>query len=199
MRENNGLENFRPLRLMVFIVFVLFPKIGLSQVDQDLKKLRIKREQLEKKILELNKSLNDVEKEIRFHEANLLRKKLKDSLITTTIRSGGKIKDGPHPLAKILKKLSEKRKVVVVSYENDYFKVCLEDMCGYINEMWVSQNQSTKDLIRSAKISQFTKESKSKKRAKYKSVRTYYRGPKGGCFYYNNNGKKVYVDKKKCY
>jgi hypothetical protein len=29
-------------------------------------------------------------------------------------------------------------------------------------------------------------------------TRTYYRGPRGGCYYLDRNGKKVYVDKDKC-
>jgi hypothetical protein len=30
------------------------------------------------------------------------------------------------------------------------------------------------------------------------SLRTYYRGPKGGCYYFSSSGKKVYVDKSHC-
>ena len=39
---------------------------------------------------------------------------------------------------------------------------------------------------------------KLKREGKIQTNRTYYRGKKGGCFYYNSNGNKSYVDRFKC-
>ncbi len=33
---------------------------------------------------------------------------------------------------------------------------------------------------------------------KYRSSKTYYRGPRGGCYYINSNGNKTYVDRSLC-
>ncbi|MBQ4819618.1 hypothetical protein [Aquimarina sp. MMG016] len=37
-----------------------------------------------------------------------------------------------------------------------------------------------------------------KKRYKPRTTKTYYRGPRGGCYYINSNGNKTYVSKSMC-
>lgn len=63
----------------------------------------------------------------------------------------------------------------------------------------LQKKTNTKSSI-SSEISYPTKRTKSTTtyKPKYKSSRTYYRGPRGGCYYINSNGNKSYVSRSYC-
>lgn len=62
-----------------------------------------------------------------------------------------------------------------------------------------SQPQQSQSLYtQSSGVSSGKSSSKSSGKARYSSARTYYRGPRGGCYYLSSSGGKVYVDRSYC-
>lgn len=59
-----------------------------------------------------------------------------DSLLTFTARSGASIKVHPEPSSKIIESFYYETKVVVLDYVNNYFKVCADNKCGYLSEIF---------------------------------------------------------------
>lgn len=106
--------------------------------------------------------------------------------------------------ASIITVLEPNAEILVVSHHEDFFEVYYGSQRGYILDSFVVTNE---DVERLRKIS------KTQNKALYKSTRSYatpkrsrssssgrsrHRGPRGGCYYINSAGKKVYVDRSKC-
>ena len=86
-----------------------------------------------------------------------------------------------------------------------------------MNEIWIEKNNSISEFIKtqiadrksvsntndnSPSYSSSLKSSNSNnstyKTKSHRSSRTYYRGPRGGCYYINSNGNKTYVSRSLC-
>jgi len=65
-----------------------------------------------------------------------------------------------------------------------------------MNELWLKQNNEISEFI--IFKNQTIKNSSSYKFKKYRASRTYYKGPRGGCYYINSNGNKTYVSRSLC-
>jgi len=37
--------------------------------------------------------------------------------------------------------------VLILDYHDEYFGICFDSICGYVNELWIKRNQKVTDLI----------------------------------------------------
>lgn len=60
----------------------------------------------------------------------------KDSLLQVNVRKGSKLKTEPILLGEIILTTEEDKRVIIMDYINNYFKVCIDSKCGYMNEVF---------------------------------------------------------------
>lgn len=120
-------------------------------------------------------------------------------------------------------RLKKNEVLTIISYAPDIDRIKVYspslDTIGYVVKIVFSESQIVNEFINQPKNIEFYKpksgnmqnqsssNSQSNNSINYSTgnkssatsdYRTYYRGPKGGCYYINSNGNKVYVDKSLC-
>lgn len=188
--------------------------IGYSQKDKNLTDLKNKKNQFLTEIENLKDSISILDIKIAKLESGRFLKKIKDSTFIVIAKKGAKLKKDSDLFADVIVTFSEDKEVIILDYQNGYFEICQNSLCGYINEVWLENSSELKRFINSknslSKANQEkyinlpnyssslsnSKTSKSIKRSK--TYRTYIRGPKGGCYYINSNGNKTYVSRSLC-
>jgi len=70
------------------------------------------------------------------NEVNLetLTESLKDSSLTTIVYEGVSLREIPNTSSKVIFVLTEDKRGTVVDYNNLHFKVCIDSICGYVDE-----------------------------------------------------------------
>lgn len=183
----------------------------------EITELKKQKKRVEFTIKGLNDSLNKLELKIAQLNSRKILEKIKDSSLTTLIRKGTKLKKEASLFSDITTIFNEDTEVIVLDYKNDHFQVCKSNLCGYISEVWITPNNLISELKKSKVAerqnignttnnlysnkttlsdSKFNNTSFNKKA--YQSSRTYYQGPRGGCYYINSNGNKTYVSRSLC-
>jgi len=96
--------------------------------------------------------------------------------------------------------LKKGKTISVTTRDNEFFQIKYKDVIGYVIESDILPTK-TQHPIRKAlsEIANSTNYTPTNTTTKTKSTgRTYYSGPKGGCYYINSAGKKTYVDHSYC-
>ncbi|AUC75788.1 hypothetical protein [Olleya sp. Bg11-27] len=162
-------------------------------------------------------SINSIDLKIAQLNSKKILEKIKDSSLIAVASKGAKLKKDPSLFADIIIVLKEDKKVIILEYNESYFAVCQGRLCGYMNEIWIKNDSSisefTKSIEKERKLSnginsnspsynsslKSTKSNNSSyKNKKYQNSRSYYRGPRGGCYYINSKGNKSYVSRSLC-
>ncbi|WP_430968312.1 SH3 domain-containing protein [Spongiimicrobium sp. 2-473A-2-J] len=200
----------------VFFLFILlsFSHMSYSQ-GRDLENLLHKKRIIESKIDDLKDSLSVLQKEIAKVKEDNFQIVLNESKDLYTCRATTRMRDKPSAFGKILKIFDQDTEVMVISFEGDYFRIQSAYGTGYVHRTYVTKGtantsssnkpsitnsiKSTNTSASNYKSISASKKSYSGKSTprKYKS-KTYYRGPRGGCYYINSNGNKTYVDRSMC-
>ncbi|MFA9195663.1 hypothetical protein AAGV33_14720 [Flavobacterium sp. FBOR7N2.3] len=197
----------------------LITMLTYSQTDVDTKEtieLKKKKKRVELTIKSLTDSLNKIELKIAELKSEKVKEKIKDSSVTTLIRKGAKLKKEASLFSEIITIFNEDKKGIILDYNNEYFQVCQGNLCGYIHEGWIIQNDLISELkkvketerknigktnnnLYSQKALSNTKSNNNQfKEKRQQNSRTYYSGPRGGCYYINSNGNKTYVSRSLC-
>jgi hypothetical protein len=125
--------------------------------------------------------------------------------ILIKLSGDGYLKEEPATFTNIIMKLPKGIEVLVIGYTDSYFKSKVGEKVGYVHEMFFPANE---DLARiSGHSAMFSKlpvtnsslsktYNSSKPPGSSSSSRTIYTGPRGGKYYINSKGKKVYIKKK---
>jgi hypothetical protein len=136
-------------------------EIGISELE----KLK---QNLTSEINNLNDSLKKVDIQITFLKSKEIKKIVSDSSLVSTARKGAYIKKSSNVMGKIITKLTEKKQVTLLDYFNGYFGVCTDSICGYMNELWIENNEKIDEFIKVKKQEQ--KELKILKEQKRKQI-----------------------------
>ena len=201
---------------LTYLTFLIIT-FSYSQTDGKINDLEKQKSKIELKIKNLTDSVGKIDFKIAELKSKEFLDKIKSSSLTAIARNGAKLKNDPNVLAGIITTFSENEKVIILGYKNGYFEVCQGSICGYINEIWIKKNNSISEFIKtqgtdSKSVSNTNDNSPSSslslkssnannstyKTKSYRSSKTYYRGPRGGCYYINSNGNKTYVSRSLC-
>ena len=161
--------------------------------------------------------LDSVNMEIAELEAIINKSRVKidtPQTIQIILTTACHMRDKPSASGEIVNFLSKNTQVLVIGYEAGYFNVKVDDEIGYINEMFIPKNKaldilsiydtsSKQTTIEPKKEAEQTTTKKSQKASSSSAVsksssssdKTIHTGPRGGKYYINSKGKKVYIDK----
>lgn len=132
-------------------------EIGISELE----KLK---QNLTSEINNLNDSLKKVDIQITFLKSKEIKKIVSDSSLVSTARKGAYIKKSSNVMGRIITKLTEKKQVTLLDYFDGYFGVCTDSICGYMNELWIENNEKIDEFIKVKK-----QEQKELKRLEYEN------------------------------
>ena len=177
-----------------------------GQHSDEIEKLKKERAALKIQISQIEESIRQIDSKITNLESKSLLKRINDSSLTAFPKSGALLRSSPNTKGEILHRFKGLKEIILLSYKDEYFQACFGNMCGYVNRYYLKdgielsevftkqtnpkKSYSSKRTI-SPKHSNYTKKS-------YSRSRTYYRGPRGGCYYINSNGNKTYVARSMC-
>lgn len=100
----------------------------------------------------LNEDIKVAKDSIAYYEQQInalktveLKEKMANTSIKVTLKSGGKLKSEAGVFGNIVYTVQEDVQAEVTDYQNDYYFVCVGDVCGFANDIWLEGN--TEDLI----------------------------------------------------
>jgi hypothetical protein len=112
----------------------------------------------------------------------------------TCVSSSGYLMKEPEYSSKIVSKIPLHATLIIKNRKlyNGYFQAEYGESSGYVHQSAIKFYNETDALVSPTKSSSTPKSTSSS------PSRTYHTGPKGGCYYVNSAGNKVYVDKSYC-
>ncbi len=197
-----------PKSSLQIIIFILVASTNLfSQKTQDLIKIESQldslntiKNKIETLLNSINTKIDDLEKE-----------KLKIQIDSDTTKGfsimlvdNGFLKKDPSIVSDIYMKLPKGTEVLVVGYTKNYFKTKIGNKVGFVHEMFFPFNENLnrisnyKAKFHKASISNTTysgSNNSSKTTNSTSKNRIIHTGPRGGRYYINSKGKKVYIKK----
>lgn len=190
------------------LILLITFSFGLSSVAQDIHSLTIIHDSLTNVKNDLNRQLAEVSSELKNIDEKIALIQL-DSIKQTAITGytkktlSGNLRKGIMPGSALVTVIPTNSKIQIIGYSDAYFKVIYKNQVGYLNEIFVQNSdeiESYKKVFEDSGTKFKTSSPTSTKHTSYtpKTSKTYYKGPRGGCYYYSSSGKKVYVDRGLC-
>jgi hypothetical protein len=194
------------------VLFILLSStFCFSQNSAELKKLnetlKSEKETLLEKKKRIENQISEIDTKIESNNSKITILNLKKNATITLLKRNCSFYETPSENSKIIEFPKKKTSIYLIEYYKygTYFKAIYNNKIGYIKEKDLRQIKKVREL-KLVKKSENTYSNSliSKKKAKttYKKKRTYsrsyYRGPRGGCYYINSNGNKSYVSRSLC-
>ena len=123
---------------------------SLAQQNQ-ITELINKQKELSNHIKILTDSIKSIELKISELKSREVKKIVTDSTLKAMVKSGAKIKNIASPLGELIIRLNEDKEVVIMDYEDGYFSVCAESVCGYMNDFWLKKDDKIEEFIKTKK------------------------------------------------
>lgn len=138
--------------------FLILPFFSVAQSVQ-LETFEKRKQDIQNQISSLQDSLYEISRKI---EEIKPQQSIEIEPANSVARNGGALLDIPNSNGKIIKTLKGYTALKVIGYEDNYYKVCVRDTCGYIPEWYI-----TKDIFVLKHRDNFLKKEK-KREAKQK-------------------------------
>ncbi|SMG53058.1 hypothetical protein SAMN03080602_04324 [Arenibacter troitsensis] len=186
-------------KFTVLICYFIFSTASFSQSSK-LAELEGKKKLIEQKIKILQDSLDfcNVElNKLKFNKSNITSTESGEIYVCKGLT---KLMESPKFTSNIIDNFEKNARLIVVGHYGDYMKVEIGNKTGFVHRIFLEKevlNTNGPDLSTSIKSVSPSTNYNSTTRKTYNS-RTYYRGPRGGCYYINSNGNKSYVDRSMC-
>jgi glycerol dehydrogenase-like iron-containing ADH family enzyme len=160
---------------------------------------------LEKKI-DIENQINDIDIKIELNNSKIEIQKLKRSATKTLLKRNCNFYKNPSANSEIIDSPKSNSNIYLIEYYKygTYFKAIYNDKIGYIQEKNIRRPTIVKELklkkkggnkySNSLKTNNTTKSSYTRK----SYSKSYYKGPRGGCYYINSKGNKSYVSRSLC-
>jgi hypothetical protein len=127
----------------LIIILTFFP---ILVYGQSLEKLEKERERVAKQIIVMQDSLKKIDLTIQNIKSVEILSQSKDSSIVAFALLNAKLKKNPNVMSEIILEIPIKREVIVLDYDQNFFGVCVDSICGYMNELWLVPTKQTDDL-----------------------------------------------------
>jgi hypothetical protein len=132
----------------IIIILIFCTSLIQAQNIEEVKNYQILKTKLVNQVSLLNDSIKKIDSKINELESKTILKSISDSTLFTFSRKNAKLKKNPDPMAEPIKIFPTSQKVLILDYKEEYFGVCVESQCGYMNEMWLEQNDKIRDFVR---------------------------------------------------
>ena len=182
----------------ILFFFGLIVSSQSSQIDR----LETKKSEFLIEINSLKDSVNKIENEIAVFRKVEFEGSVSSGTLVLYSNLGAPLRREPNVISKLISELPANTELIIEGSEGIYYRVNTIYGKGFISRNVVktapSGNNSTANTLINTNKTTTKSSSTYTPRKSYSSSRTYYTGPRGGCYYINSNGNKSYVDRNKC-
>ena len=81
-----------------------------------------------------------------------IKKIIADSAFTTVVPKGGRLMKTTEVMSEQIVAFDKPTKVTIMDYRDAYFVVCVDTVCGYMNEVWVIMDEEIKNYVELKKV-----------------------------------------------
>jgi hypothetical protein len=134
------------MKKILILVLLISTSVISQNTNDEINLLVNKINKFNTSILSLKDSIKKNELNIEKLKSKEVLKTIKDSSIVSIALKDGSLKKEPLVGSDIILILDKDSDVLVTDYINGYFKVCVNSLCGYLNEMWIKENQEVSRL-----------------------------------------------------
>nr|WP_315211652.1 hypothetical protein [uncultured Flavobacterium sp.] len=134
------------MKKILILVLLISTSVISQNTNDEINLLVNKINKFNTSILSLKDSIKKIELNIEKLKSKEVLKTIKDSSIVSIALKDGSLKKEPLVGSDIILILDKDSDVLVTDYINGYFKVCVNSLCGYLNEMWIKENQEVSRL-----------------------------------------------------
>lgn len=131
-------------------IIILFPIFVSSQTIEKFEK---DKNRITRNIILLQDSIKILDLEIQKIKSSEILKASKDSSIIAFAKGNAKLRKNPDVMSEVILEIAPKTKVIVMDYDEEFFGVCVDSVCGYMNEIWLTPTKQT-DNLKKLKIDQ---------------------------------------------
>lgn len=131
------------------LLTVLFATI--IQAQSKIQDLENKKHAFQTQIKSLSDSISLIDKRISILNSKLALSQTNNVKINAVIRKGGRVKDVPNPVGNDLYITQADKQVFIVDYTDEYFKVCSDEGCGFINSVWIQPSEEVNQYVANKK------------------------------------------------
>ena len=121
--------------------------LNAQNTDTEINQLEKNRKGFIEKINSLKDSIVNIDKKINIIKSKEILKTVKDSSLVAIVSKNGKLRKRPYAMDDIIFSFEEDTEVLILDYHKGYFGVCVNSVCGYVNELWIKKNQKVVDLV----------------------------------------------------
>ena len=123
----------------------------IIQAQSKIQDLENKKRAFQTQIKSLNDSISLIDKRIGILNSKIALSQTNNVKINAVIRKGGRVKDAPNPVGSDLYITQADKQVFIVDYTDEYFKVCSDEGCGFINSVWIQPSEEVNQYVANKK------------------------------------------------
>jgi hypothetical protein len=136
------------MKKVIFLIFTFSIVVNGQTKKDSINYYETLKKTLESKVLTLKDSIQKIELKIRIIKSVEIQKSVSDSSLIGITEKGAKLKKKPEIHGDILIEFSEPKKVIILDYHDDFFGVCVDSICGYMNKMWIEKNKQIDAFVK---------------------------------------------------
>ncbi len=130
------------------IIFFFIPFFSNGQENSpQIKELENIKSQLAHKVNLLNDSIKSIDLLIESIRSKQDLRKINNKSLMGIATKGAKLRKAPLPLDEALLTLNKDREVTILDYHNGYFGVCVDTICGYMNDIWLKRSNEIDSFV----------------------------------------------------
>lgn len=131
----------------ILLLIILVSGFAHSQNNNDEINLLVKKiNKYNTSILSLKDSIKKIELDIEKIKSREVLRTSNNSPIVAIATKDGSLKKKPFAGGDEILTLDKESEVLVTDYVNGYYKVCVDSVCGYMNELWIKKNYEVNKL-----------------------------------------------------
>jgi len=130
---------------ITIIILIIFSSNLYAQSEIDSLE-KVKKELVEERS-KINDSIKKIDLKITKIKSIAIKNNHTNTESTIVLKKGAKIKSKPDIFGDILLSLNDEKKVDFRSYSNNYFEVHIGSLSGFVNSIWVVEDEIAKNII----------------------------------------------------
>lgn len=136
------------MKPILFLLFAFSITVNGQANKNSIEHYEALKKTLELKVTSINDSIKKIELEIKRIESLAIQKSVGDSTLIGITTKGAKLKKRPETLEDVIEIYNEPKKVIILDYHDEFFAVCIDSICGYMNEMWIEKNKQIDAFVK---------------------------------------------------
>ncbi|MCH7784398.1 MAG: hypothetical protein IIB06_03130 [Bacteroidetes bacterium] len=135
------------MRKYIFLVLIFSSLMSFAQ-QNEISDLENKKKEILSQIKILNDSIKKIELQINAIKLKEIQKMISNSTLKAIVLKGAKLKKTASPWGELITSLSEDKEVIILDYNDSYFRVCVGSICGFMSDVWIKKDDKIYKFIR---------------------------------------------------